>query len=206
MSPYLPGHSYLRPEPISPDLLQALQVETIDLIEADLDQLSLKEVRALIATAVTKPYGTHRLLWLRAAEQVSEATQNTLLKLLEEPPRTLIIIVQATSVDRFLPTIQSRLHRTVTSYWAQPADDQPSYRTLAEFETALRTSDRAGTRQLITKELAYQARQFRSQPTPPAAQAIKLLEKSLLWLDQNANAKLVIDVLVLRYPLRSGRA
>lgn len=52
--------------------------------------------------------GRARVFVIREAERMNDAAQNSLLKTLEEPPRSTFLILLATALDRMLPTTRSR--------------------------------------------------------------------------------------------------
>ncbi len=206
MPKFLPGRSYSYPTSLDSEILRANNVDPIDLIEADLAELPVKDLRQVLNQALTRPFGTNRLLWLRNAEAASQVHQNTLLKILEEPPLTLIIVLEANQLGRFLPTVRSRLYSVES--------DQTSVATMQTFpdgsalelETYLRRfTDRATLAQAVEQERSYQAEQFLLAPTVAGSKALKLLEQTIQRLDVNANLKMVIDSLLLRYPSVSGK-
>jgi len=63
----------------------------------------------LIAPAtVTPALGRRRVFVIRDAERMNEEAQNALLKTLEEPPGSAVLILITASAERLLPTIRSR--------------------------------------------------------------------------------------------------
>lgn len=60
-----------------------------------------------------------RVALIRESERLTEASQNALLKTLEEPPPGVVLILECSLPERFLPTVRSRL----TELWLQPLDD-----------------------------------------------------------------------------------
>jgi hypothetical protein len=67
-----------------------------------------------------------RVVLIRESERLTEASQNALLKTLEEPPRGVLLILECSLPERFLPTVRSRL----TEVWLQPLGE-------ADVETVL---------------------------------------------------------------------
>ncbi len=66
----------------------------------------------LIEPASLSPtVGLRRVFLIREAERMNEAAQNALLKTLEEPPGTAVLILVSSSAQRLLPTIRSRCQR-----------------------------------------------------------------------------------------------
>ncbi len=73
------------------------------------DLLSVEDVRSLRREASAKPYeGRRKVAVIVAADRMNAAASNALLKTLEEPPGTLMLILTASRTGRLLPTIVSR--------------------------------------------------------------------------------------------------
>ena len=73
------------------------------------DILSVDDIRSLRRDASVKPYeGRKKVAVIVAADRMNTAAANALLKTLEEPPGTLMLILTAIRTQRLLPTIVSR--------------------------------------------------------------------------------------------------
>ncbi|MCY3772830.1 MAG: hypothetical protein OXG98_12540 [Gemmatimonadetes bacterium] len=73
------------------------------------DILSVDDIRSLRRDASVKPYeGRKKVAVIVAAERMNTAAANALLKTLEEPPGTLMLILTAVRSRLLLPTILSR--------------------------------------------------------------------------------------------------
>ncbi|MYK99895.1 MAG: DNA polymerase III subunit, partial [Gemmatimonadetes bacterium] len=73
------------------------------------DMLSVEDVRSLRREASAKPYeGRRKVAIIVAADRMNAAASNALLKTLEEPPGSLMLILTASRSGRLLPTIVSR--------------------------------------------------------------------------------------------------
>ncbi|HBM96044.1 TPA: DNA polymerase III subunit delta', partial [bacterium UBP9_UBA11836] len=71
--------------------------------------IGIDEVREAIAEVQTCSYeGGYRFWIIDEAQRLTEEAQNALLKTLEEPPASLIIILVAQPEGRLLPTVVSR--------------------------------------------------------------------------------------------------
>jgi DNA polymerase-3 subunit gamma/tau len=55
------------------------------------------------------PAGKHKLLVIENADRMQESARNSILKILEEPPRTLTILLTCARPESLIPTILSRL-------------------------------------------------------------------------------------------------
>ncbi len=93
------------------ELSQKFSVHAFDIVE--LTEQNLVQVREFVgALALTPRYSRWRIGLINAADKLTVEAQNTLLKLLEEPPKHAIIIL-ALKINSLLPTIVSRC-RVVT--------------------------------------------------------------------------------------------
>lgn len=71
--------------------------------------ISIETIREAQQKLSLFPYGgKYKVLIINDAHRLNNASQNALLKILEEPNLTTIIILVTSEVDRILPTIQSR--------------------------------------------------------------------------------------------------
>ena len=59
--------------------------------------------------------GRAKVFILREAERMNDAAQNSLLKTLEEPPRSTFLILLTSALDRLLPTTRSRSQQVIFS-------------------------------------------------------------------------------------------
>ena len=77
--------------------------------EGPLRQISIAQMRLLKERAQYKPlHGPRRVFLIDQADRANEQAANSLLKILEEPPDHLILIMTANNVYDLLPTIRSR--------------------------------------------------------------------------------------------------
>ncbi len=75
-------------------------------------EIGIGQIRELQQAAVLQPYeGKHRVFIIDGAEYLNEESANCLLKTLEEPPPSVLIILLAANDARLLPTIISRCQR-----------------------------------------------------------------------------------------------
>lgn len=197
----LAGRSYLYYGTSLPDdYLQ--RFERIDRLSFDGAVLDAKAARAVVATASQQPFGEQRLVVIQNADQLSVQIQNTFLKVLEEPPAFLVVVLSTIRPGALLPTVRSRLHSLTVSAArdeigeAGQAPNEQSLRALVEKQkdrqslTGVLETVRAEVKPLLFKE-----------PSAEVTQTIELLDRSIHRLGQNANQKLVIDALLLNWPL-----
>ncbi len=101
-----------------------------------------------------------RMVWIKQAHLLTQPAQNSLLKLLEEPPQNTTFILTTTHLKQLLPTLISRCH----------------LHRLAQ------------TNQTINQDLLQQLKQFiRQNPGERLAQLKQIptkREEALIWFDQ----------------------
>ena len=85
-----------------------LQVDA-EAAEGPRTMIGIDAVRDLIGSAQLKPYeGRTRVYVVQSADQLTTDAANALLKVLEEPPPDVLILLLTSNVDGVLPTVQSR--------------------------------------------------------------------------------------------------
>lgn len=78
-------------------------------VEEDSKQIKVDQIRELIHSLALSPYESNRRFGLLLDfEQANPSSQNSILKTLEEPPGSVVLIVTANSSDALLETITSR--------------------------------------------------------------------------------------------------
>lgn len=77
-------------------------------------EIGVDQVRAVVADAAVLPNESRQKVYIFLdGDLMNVSAQNTVLKLLEEPPDYVMMILCAPSADVFLPTIRSRCQETV---------------------------------------------------------------------------------------------
>jgi DNA polymerase-3 subunit delta' len=78
-------------------------------LEPDGSSLKIDQIRGLTQEVTLRPYeGRRKVCILDQAETMTEQAQNALLKTLEEPPGTVVVVLIAPDVSALLPTLASR--------------------------------------------------------------------------------------------------
>jgi len=81
----------------------------LHVLRSDGGSIGIDQVRELQNALSLKPYeGKRKVAMIDDAHTMTVASQNSLLKVLEEPPGDTVIIVIATNASALLPTIRSR--------------------------------------------------------------------------------------------------
>jgi DNA polymerase III delta prime subunit len=199
------GRSYLYQGEQFPSALRE-KFAIIDQLTLDGALTDIKALRTVVAGASQQAFGDKRLLLIENGDQLSDQLQNTLLKLLEEPPATLVVVVQVARIEALLPTVRSRLHRLETaekpSAAAAPATvSQIELKGLVE-----KAKDRKALTGVIETVRDGTRDAMLAAPTEDLIRAHNLLDRSVRRLSQNTNQKLVIDALLLNWPLQSSRS
>ena len=81
----------------------------VHLLSPDGSSLKIDQIRGLAQEATLKPYeGRRKVFILDQAETMTEQAQNALLKTVEEPPGTAVLVLIALETSALLPTLASR--------------------------------------------------------------------------------------------------
>jgi DNA polymerase-3 subunit gamma/tau len=86
-------------------LKNALKLES----EGMSDLIPIAQIRRAAYWSHLAPSGRRKFLLIENADRMQEGARNSLLKLLEEPPASLTIVLTSTREGTLLPTIRSRL-------------------------------------------------------------------------------------------------
>ncbi len=78
--------------------------------------LSIEDVREMRRDAYLKPYSSSNKVYILEAAYIKDEAANAFLKILEEPPQYVAILLISPDINRFLPTIISRCQRIRLNY------------------------------------------------------------------------------------------
>lgn len=185
--------------------------ESIDQMWVRGEDIGVKEARELLRLSGQQPLGSKRLLVILNAQALSEEVQNTLLKLTEEPPSFLTVVLQTPSFDSLLPTLRSRLQPLFTVD-DQGTDSELPAGFLKDMEQTKKilesTRERSELTALLERALRVYGKQLLESTGDVDRQVrqVELLDLSSRRLTQNVNQKLVIDALLLNWPSQSSSA
>lgn len=94
--------------------------------------IKVSDIKDLIAdTSLTAVEEGHKVYVIHNAESMNEASQNKLLKTLEEPTHGVIIILAVSSESNMLQTIKSRVKKIYVNVW----DNQNIVKELSKIDT-----------------------------------------------------------------------
>lgn len=113
------GHQLKPTSPQIQALTERLTIAPVDQAVLRGEQLTVAELVALKQFASRTPTASHhKLVVITAAERLSPAVANALLKLVEEPPAYLLIRLNAANATAVLPTLRSRCQLEFIGYQA----------------------------------------------------------------------------------------
>ena len=105
-------------------------------------ELTVDQIRELAADAQVLPNEAERKVYIiEEAEFMNLNAQNAALKLLEEPPATVIFVLCAVNSNQLLETVRSRC-LTLSVAGGEEAADEDSRKLADGFLTAVRSGDR----------------------------------------------------------------
>lgn len=159
-----------------------------DLLELDGRTAGIKEVREIINKAHYKSTSDLGVLIIHYADKLSADCQNTLLKLLEEPPMDRAVVLQAKSTSRLLPTITSRLQRLSSTTLDRNTGNIQEL--IKQFDSCKKRDEFLAVASSV-RDSYYSDSQRYLQELGYANSLVTALEKG-------ANAKLAVEVFLLR--------
>jgi hypothetical protein len=193
----------------------------VHLLQPESNLYRVDTIRKLIELAYSRPQmGPYRIIALTSAECLSEIDQNTLLKVLEEPPQLSVLLLFTTNLDPILPTVRSRcvifpldsvLDAQTPSPPSPPAPfakflalplPQPSlYEITSAVETYLKQIDPPDNLTLLESDLEQLAAVFADRlPENPSATAEKLQQIQLAkeLIRSNVPKNLILENLLVK--------
>lgn len=187
----IPGRSYLAN---SEQALPSFDtIGKIDRVVVDSSELTVKDLRLLLTRVSQTPFGTTRLLVFTSADLLSPILQTTLLKLVEEPPSFLIVVLQSSRPESLLSTLRSRLHYIETAGVANREA------TAAPDLTSLLLKNRTEALTLLG-----QLRRYLVGSNPINLKRLQYTDQAIKKLERNCNVKLTLDHFLLQSEALSG--
>lgn len=192
------GKSYLWPVAYS-DRADFIQLyPEVDRTFFDGSENDVKLLRSTIASTAQAAFGRARLLVISNAEGLSEISQNTLLRVLEEPHNSLTVVVQTPFSEKLLPTVLSRL--TPLKSESVGNDHEVINQESAEiFMEVVNSKDRVGAAKVLCQLVETLKRECLVEPTKNTVNRLSISTKALDNIGRNANYKLALDWLSLHW-------
>lgn len=172
------------------------ELPVIDRLVVSAESLVVKELRGLILQLQETPYGEVRIFTLLRADLLSTVLQNTLLKLVEEPPPSLIVVLQTNLPNRLLPTLRSRLHSITDAVKSRSGEE-----SVGKLEIDVSTLMTVDKTKLIPK-LREISEWLLGQEG--SSTKLSLVSDTIRRLELRCNSKLTIDRFLLHWKLLSG--
>ena len=117
------------------DCVQIAKNAHPDVMVIAAEKIKVEDVDRVVESAYIRPYsGDRKIYILRNASSMAPQAQNKLLKTLEEPPESVLIMLGISQEQNMLPTIQSRVKRVEVERFER--DDVLDY-----LNDAVQTSD-----------------------------------------------------------------
>lgn len=195
----IPGKSYLYGGDASGVTEILSSFEAIDTLVFDGAVGDAKSARQFVNSSGLGAFGAKRLLLISNADDMSDIVQNTLLKLLEEPPPSVVIVLQAEQPQRLLPTVLSRLHSLEGLARTSKIESSHFQQSSGEMFIKLTELPREQLVDLLADEINFERQQLLITPTRQVTNRIELLDRAIKKLNANANLKLTIDWLLLHW-------
>lgn len=190
----------------------------------DGEKLGVEQAKQIRAYLSLKPYSAkNRAVVLESAQNLTDEAQNSLLKTLEEPPESAVLILGADSENNFLPTILSRC-QIVTIPTVMPSrqagihsktekgssieveDDKKYTHDIAQLITSSVEQRFEYVEKLENKEVFLQALMVFSQQhlaSHPGGVNLKFAKELLQaeeWSKANGNIRAILEYLMLKLP------
>lgn len=90
------------------------------------NEISIDQVRNIVLDSVVLPNEAAKKVYIfKDGDAMKEPAQNAALKLLEEPPEGVILILCASRPENFLQTVRSRCHEIVCNSGAKAEESSP---------------------------------------------------------------------------------
>lgn len=173
------GHSALQ----NPDLL---------IIEND---YSIEAVRKIDLFLKKLSYDhQNKVVLIKNAQNLDILHQNTLLKNIEEPGLNNYFILTTSNLSKIIPTIISRCHLIIQKN--ESTTTSPQLPTPSDIKSALQISstiEKNNIKEILLNELNTMQQNLVKNPTPKLSNKIKILLKSLEYINSNLDPRLALD-------------
>lgn len=164
--------------------------------------IGIKQIKELIHWAQLRPFQEkYKLAVIEQAEKLTTEAQNSLLKTLEEPPKSAYIFLVTPNPKSLLPTIRSRtaIYKIEsTNEFSQEVFDMPKdIKSQIELINKItKTNDPKAKKNNIQKLLLALHQEAKSQNNH---YNLHLIEQTQRALKRNCNIKLIAENLIFNY-------
>lgn len=165
------------------------------------EKLGIEAVKKIKEFIGWKPtMAKKRLILIDPADSLTMDAQNGLLKILEEPADSTLIVMTIDKADGLLPTVLSRCEVRVLDFKMTEVDVEEIKRLLAkEVSERLQELEKIEDRkELFNGLMVYYYQKI--GPEVEHAEIAKVLLESEEWVKQNVPVKAVLEYLMLKLP------
>ena len=178
-------------------LVNELESQNYKIIERD--DFLIEDAHQLIGYAYIASDSVKTLIV--KASSYNHVSQNALLKLLEEPPHNIVIVLIAPSKSLFLPTIRSRLPLIQVTYAKEIHDALFDFNTLSlksifSFFREHKRLGKEGMKMLLNEALQYYVR-LPKRSTSLQREVLEMFEESYRLLALNSATQTILSRLFL---------
>jgi len=165
-------------------------------------EIKVEFVKEFIHQILLSPYGPTRIGILENCERLNSSSANILLKVLEEPPKNVILILRAKS-ENVLATIRSRcrVYKSTDSQ-AELGDssdlDQLLTGNLAtSFKSIEKLVKEGGTETFLNNYLLVAEKEMVATTDTGSEQLVQAIVKAQKRIKRNVNPRLVLENLII---------
>lgn len=175
----------------------------------DQTKLGIEQAKKVKEHLSLRPYSaTGRVVVMVSAHKLTTEAQNSLLKILEEPPEQALIVMAAEGPDNLLPTITSRC---LITYLPKELSKEENVSLVPDIEALIKMNVDERFKfieKLEQKEefLRALAKYYRSQlkQDPQAVKIAKLILQAEEWQEAHVNIRAILEYLMLEIPTRKN--
>ncbi len=170
--------------------------------------IGIEEVREIGKFLKILPIShTQKIVLIKEANVLTPEAQNSLLKILEEPPEYARIILEAESSEKFLATILSRCQTITSDETLEKVDKTTDFLSMnldQKFDWAEKTSKLE--KDEIIEELNLILKEIKSTSNKPSKESTNLLLEVIDNLSKyNLNTRLALEYLSLNFEKKDNK-
>ncbi len=181
-------------EELKSDLVKQIDSKLVKFYECD--EFKIEHSKELIREAYIAEESTKYLIVFAKAYRIE--AQNAILKLLEEPPRNIIIILVSPTKTAFLPTILSRMRIEYIKTQKEPIDlgldiKKMELSDILSFLKSKKSIKKDELKQIVEELLKLSVK----NKIALNSKELELFSKSLLLAELNSRSQTILSLLLL---------